>query len=178
MNDGQCLHWLNPILAHLPCFTGCLSPFNSSSPRGVYRSGSSNSASWALTWCSLHPDFCTGVEVAPYCEVQNKIFTVASTCRVPQIWILFFFPPWFPFCQALLIASIRSILTSDRSHHIFSLASVLPLYVVSILPVCGPNSPWRTHCYVVNAVRVHKEEPVTAALLSCFLIIILDNYTS
>lgn len=38
----------------------------------------------------------------------------------------FFFPPWFPFCQALLIASIRSILTSDRSHHIFSLASVLP----------------------------------------------------
>lgn len=31
MNDGQGLHWLNPILAHLPCFTGCLSPFNSHS---------------------------------------------------------------------------------------------------------------------------------------------------
>lgn len=50
----------------------------------------SGSASIALTWCSLHPDFCTGEEVAPYCEIQHN-FSVASTSRVPQIWILFLF---------------------------------------------------------------------------------------
>lgn len=154
--DSAQFLWICPVLQ-------CIWAHSMQQPWGVYWSGSSNSASLALTWCSLHPDFCTGMEVAPYSEVQHNNLSVASSCRVPQIWIPLFFLPEFHFIKFFLIASVRSILTSHRSHHIFCLGSVLQV------PTGGPNSPWTTYCYVVEAGRVHKEGPVTAALLSCSL---------